>query len=105
LTATHLDAKVILTIRDPERWYASIQQTIFPFLDQLHVDGGPGLPGEVIRGRTFAGRFYDRAPCLVVYAEHNPTVQKTIAPARLLVFDVRQGWGALCAFLGAPIPG
>ncbi|RYE88216.1 MAG: sulfotransferase family protein, partial [Hyphomicrobiales bacterium] len=32
------------------------------------------------------------------------TVQESIDPERLLVFDVRQGWEPLCAFLGVPVP-
>jgi hypothetical protein len=31
-------------------------------------------------------------------------VKATIAPERLLVFDVGQGWAPLCEFLGTPIP-
>jgi hypothetical protein len=27
-----------------------------------------------------------------------------IPPERLLVFDVKQGWGPLCAFLGVAVP-
>lgn len=28
----------------------------------------------------------------------------TKQPWRLLVFDVREGWGPLCRFLGKPVP-
>jgi Sulfotransferase domain len=31
-------------------------------------------------------------------------VQEAIAPNRRLVFDVKQGWQPLCAFLGVPVP-
>lgn len=31
-------------------------------------------------------------------------MQRTVPPERLLVFDVRQGWEPLCAFLGVPVP-
>ena len=40
----------------------------------------------------------------VVFAQHNLEVQETIAPERLLVFEVKQGWEPLCAFLGVPVP-
>src|ERR687890_439037 len=33
LTAAHPQAKVVLTVRDPEGWYDSIQATIFSVLD------------------------------------------------------------------------
>jgi hypothetical protein len=28
----------------------------------------------------------------------------TIAPERLLIYEVGQGWAPLCAFLGVPVP-
>src|SRR3712207_9353761 len=38
--------------------------------------------------------------CQAVFAEHNRAVRETIAADRLLAFDVKEGWGPLCAFLG-----
>ena len=54
--------------------------------------------------RTFEGRLTDRAHCQAVFAQHNQAVQEAMAPDRLLVFDVKQGWQPLCAFLGVPVP-
>jgi hypothetical protein len=31
-------------------------------------------------------------------------VQEMIAPERLLVFDIKEGWEPLCAFLDVPVP-
>jgi hypothetical protein len=39
-----------------------------------------------------------------VYERHNAEVRRTIEPQRLLVYDVAQGWGPLCRFLGVPVP-
>lgn len=100
LTAAHPRAKVILTVRDPERWYDSIQATIFSVLDGV----GPGVSHDIIYTRTFNGRLRDRAHCQAVFARHNQAVRETIAPDRLLVFDVAAGWKPLCAFLGVPAP-
>lgn len=46
-------------------------------------------------GETAATEFFD------AYTE---TVKATVPADRLLVFDVRQGWGPLCQFLGVPVP-
>ncbi len=100
LTAAHPQAKVVLTIRDPQRWYDSIRATIFPVLDGV----GPGVSHDIIYTRTFNGRLTDRAHCQAVFARHNQAVQESIGPERLLVFDVEAGWGPLCAFLGVPVP-
>ena len=100
LTAAHPEAKVVLTVRDPERWYDSILATIFSLPDDQLPDG----PREIIFTRTFGGLLTDRAQCQAVVAQHNQTVQESIAADRLLVFDVKDGWESLCAFLDVPVP-
>lgn len=104
LTSAHPEARVILSLRDPERWYTSISATIFPFLHLLAATGDVSLPGDIILERTFAHRASDRAHCLSVFAAHNQAVRDAIAPDRLLIFDPKEGWGPLCAFLGVPVP-
>lgn len=54
--------------------------------------GGTSLPGAVVMERTFGRLAADRACVLAVFEEHNRMVRETIAPERLLVFDVREGW-------------
>ncbi|WP_304440382.1 sulfotransferase, partial [Frankia sp. EI5c] len=39
-----------------------------------------------------------------VFTQHNEAVRREISADRLLVFDVAQGWGPLCDFLGVPVP-
>jgi hypothetical protein len=122
LVAAHPDAKVILTVRDPARWYESTLATIFgvraradesPLARAAMRLLGAVIPGmregfqvvdDVIWEGTFGGRFADREHALRVYADHIRDVQATVPADRLLVFDVREGWGPLCAFLGVPVP-
>jgi len=122
LTSAHPEAKVILTVRDPERWYASTLATIFTFSSRAHA-GDPlstrvrqrlvrsMMPGEGLRfiddlvwQGTFDGRFREREYALRVFNEHNQAVQQTIPTDKLLVFDVKQGWEPLCQFLGVSVP-
>lgn len=109
------DAKVILTVReDEEVWLASLMETMWygsehwlnkvlkrldqltwkrrKFLDPLWkymYDGD--LPTHGIRR----------------YREHNAMVKRLCeeeGKGRLLVFDVKEGWGPLCKFLGREVP-
>ena len=59
---------------------------------------------KAILGETFDNRFEDKAHAIEVFQKHNQAVRDTIDPTRLLVFDVREGWGPLCRFLEVPVP-
>jgi hypothetical protein len=116
------EAKVLLSVRDPEKWYESCQNTIYPAtaLDPSELDRVPYAAGTVnaadvplitqrminrlIWQRTFQNRFEDRAYAIDVFNRHNEEVRRAVPPERLLVFEARQGWEPLCRFLGAPIP-
>jgi len=52
----------------------------------------------------FDGRIHDREHAKAVYLAHNAKVRDTIPPDRLLVYEVAEGWGPLCDFLGLPVP-
>jgi hypothetical protein len=52
----------------------------------------------------FDARIHDRDHVISVYLAHNARVRETIPADRLLVYEVAQGWGPLCDFLGQPVP-
>jgi hypothetical protein len=103
-------AKVILSVRPADAWYTSFAATIAP-----EIYGPPSSPEpaaverrrmqrETIGEQTFGGRVGDRDHVIATYERHNAEVRRTIAPERLLVFDVTEGWAPLCGFLGVPLP-
>jgi hypothetical protein len=105
------DAKVLLSVRDPEAWYKSVTDTIYQPMKSPAPDGVPELvrlqsemARKAILDETFDNRFEDKAHAIEVFRKHNQAVRDAIDPARLLVFDVREGWGPLCRFLEVPIP-
>ncbi|MFI6905188.1 sulfotransferase family protein [Nonomuraea sp. NPDC050394] len=117
------EAKVVLTVRDPARWRTSMQALISNGPRMLATTGLPPAAEEVLGsmrrlsplldmiGREAFGPEFAMArdlPPVEVATEffelHTETVRRTIAPERLLVFDVREGWEPLCAFLGAEVP-
>lgn len=110
LTARHPAAKVVLTVRDPQRWYDSARGTIFqaalnaPESRDDSVVAGMGALRSIVWDGTFGGRFADREHAVRVFTEHNEAVRREIPADRLLVFEVAQGWQPLCDFLGVPVP-
>jgi hypothetical protein len=104
LAEAYPQAKVILTVRDPEAWFASTQATIFAHdMPDPATSVFESVFNKVI-ARLFDGRMHDRDKLLSVFAAHNAQVQAVIAPGRLLVYDVAEGWGPLCEFLEVPVP-
>lgn len=108
------DAKVLLSVRDPERWYQSCLETIHAIVTKWPMSWvgaympkvGPvhRLTSKLIWRNLFEGRFLDRDFALRRFREHNEEVIRHVPPERLLVFDVKQGWEPLCKFLGVPVP-
>jgi hypothetical protein len=106
LAARYPDAKVILTLRDADKWFDSTQATIFKAMDQL-VAATDNPMGSMVRNvimRMFDYNMHDRAHCIAVYNKHNEDVRKNIPASRLLVFNPAEGWKPLCDFLGVPVP-
>ncbi|MCB8962264.1 MAG: sulfotransferase family protein, partial [Ardenticatenales bacterium] len=48
--------------------------------------------------------FEEKERALAIFADHVAEVKTTVPPEKLLVFDVREGWEPLCAFLEVPVP-
>jgi Sulfotransferase domain len=106
-------AKVILTVRDPDRWYESSRQTIYlarqlfprwlrwlnPQMERFRI-----MLDRVVWHGTFQDRFEDKPYAIDVFNQHIDRVQMSVPQGQLLVYDVREGWGPLCKFLELPIP-
>jgi hypothetical protein len=104
------EARVVLSEREPERWYDSIMNTIYPGSLKARESEDPGIQAwaemifELIWDGTFHGRVEDREHAIDVYLAHNQYVKKQAPAERLLVFEATQGWEPLCRFLGCPVP-
>jgi len=117
LAAAYPKARVILTIRDSERWYESASKTIFArmreFAEALARDDAESIDparrshmrmvNAVVVDKAFGGDLgHDHA--VKVFNAHNAEVRRAIPPERLLVYEAGQGWEPLCAFLDVPVP-
>jgi hypothetical protein len=103
-------SKIILTVRPAEDWWKSFSNTVKlgmdmrehlpdPYARAVHV-----MAHEMIAGQTFHAPLHDRQAALAAYRRNTEEVRDTIPPDRLLVFEIGEGWGPLCRFLGDPEP-
>jgi hypothetical protein len=103
LVAHYPDAKAILTLRDPVRWFESAQTTIFN-VDALPKQADPTLDLGPLVYSMFDNRLKDREHCIDVFNRHNREVIETVPPDRLLQFRVSDGWQPPCTFLDCDVP-
>lgn len=104
------EAKVVLTLRNAESWYASAASTIFPSLEATAQHPDPeirkraSLSRKIVLHKQFNGEYWDKAKTINVYQNHIQTVTSLIPKDNLLCFDVKSGWQPLCSFLGVDVP-
>lgn len=101
------EAKVVLTVRDPESWYRSMSETIIPTMKKTMatIDSPMVKMGEEIIFKHFFGADLDNKSHVVeTFLQHNQSVRDTVPAHQLLEFDARQGWEPLCHFLDIPVP-
>ncbi|MFN8439991.1 MAG: sulfotransferase [Caldilineaceae bacterium] len=114
LMAHYPNAKVLLTVRNPEAWYESCRNTIYAIYRKTTMKlltrlipplrRFLAMNEHMIWQGNFGGRFEDRDYAIAVFNQHNEAVIRSVPPERLLVYDVKQGWEPLCRFLDVPIP-
>jgi len=122
------NAKVLLTVRDPVKWYLSVRNTIRQMAGFMMESLG-ALPMRLIGkmlGRpvgpalftcdstTYLGAKYPHGMFGAVDAGQETAIRffndwtaeviKEVPADRLLVFEVKQGWAPLCKFLDVPEP-
>lgn len=118
LMKAYPDAKIILTHRDPESWYISMQHSIFNW----------GRPSSILRFLSYfhgpdglIGTMFLWLPiCLNIYVGHDWDDEETVKQrylqqydvirnsileeGRLLEFEQPFEWDTLCAFQGVDVP-
>jgi Sulfotransferase domain len=99
-------AKVLHSVRDPDKWFDSTQATIFSERNLGRVTNIPGLQTFFDKAvhSGFADKIHDRDFMVAYFKRHTDDVIRTIPKERLLVYETGSGWEPLCAFLGVPVP-
>ena len=115
ILAAFPEAKVLLSVRDSEAWYASCMKSIHASAQAAsrgELEGGSVevspeamkmINGLIWEG-TFKGRFDDKDFAIDIYESHNEDVKSKVEPDNLLVYEVKEGWQPLCDFLQVPVP-
>jgi hypothetical protein len=107
------DAKVILTMRDPDSWYKSMQRillqrqamlknTVPNEFYQKRIDMTDVIlkKSELLNPETFVDEEYTKA----LYLKHYQEVMEKVPEEKLLVMELGEGWDRLCKFLGKEVP-
>ena len=108
LVNAYPSAKFILTHRNPETWADSFGETIHTAIAGRHQappDKRAWL--EMAYGviaKTGFPEGLSRDQLIAQFNAHNEAAKATIPAERLLVYQVKEGWGPLCEFLGADVP-
>ena len=115
------EAKFILTMRDPEKWYKSFGDTIIkqskPSVGQIMALSFRMIYSKLARQRLkvfkfsgeylkewFPNGFEDKAAAIQFFEEWNQKVKDTIPADKLLICEIKEGWQPICDFLGVPVP-
>ena len=110
LVKAYPKAKIILTTRDPDKWFASGQSSALSETARASYEHAPPELQPILEMNTAMGwdprdpRTHDRGYMTGWLARHNEDVKSAVAPDRLLVFQSADGWEPLCRFLGADVP-
>jgi hypothetical protein len=103
------DIKVILTTRDPEKWYDSLIDTlekhdkvVKPFLFLPSFRAFQQVLDNLIKMTSVEEPVKENS--IKAFVKHNEDVKNFVPEERLLVYSVKDGWEPLCEFLGVPVP-
>jgi len=108
LAAAYPAAKFVLSHRDPESWADSFGETIYTAMARApgappHMQAWLKMAGGVVARSGFPMGL-SRDALIAAFNAHNQAVIAAIPKERLLLFEAKQGWAPLCAFLGVPVP-
>ena len=99
------DAKILLTIRDPNKWFESTNETVMsPELIKFIKKSPFGELMQRIIFDTLDNRMHEREFMVSYFEKRTADIIASVPADRLLVFQVKEGWGPLCEFLGVPVP-
>lgn len=117
LIEAYPEAKVILVIRDFDKWFKSIDDGLLRSLwnpisnfSINYIEPLTGSCAGVAVRKMMLGLFEAhtvqecRQNARETYARHHRTIQEMVPPENLLIYKMGEGWEPICEFLGKPVP-
>jgi hypothetical protein len=99
------EAKVVLTVRDANKWFDSTNETIHSVEFASFIKNSPF--GEMVQKTIWNlmdNCMQDRKHMVDFFTKRTSEIVNSIAADRLLVYHVSEGWEPLCKFLDTPVP-
>jgi len=130
LLGLYPEAKVLLTVRDPKRWYKSAS-FIYYIIGTLNfhqpyawfmtmvglgkwssfmqqecggIETGRGIFPNGVNGKQNRALNKGEEAAVEFFNQHTEEVKSFVPESQLLIFNVRDGWEPLCEFLDVPVP-
>ncbi|MGZ3271773.1 MAG: sulfotransferase family protein [Croceibacterium sp.] len=105
LVAKWPEAKVILTLRDPDSWFESANETVLSSrMRNMLADTPIERFMNASVNQDFGDGIDDRAFMIDYFRRWNDAVIAEVPADKLLMFQAKDGWEPLCEFLGVPVP-
>lgn len=108
ISTTFPDALILLSVRDPDAWWQSASNTIFPamanayFVPDAPDDGWTRMARGMMAG--FSPDWQDEQSAKAAFLAYNDQVRATAPADRLLEWQTGDGWAPICSALGLDVP-
>ena len=102
LIEVYPEAKILLTMRTAESWWASFEATILKII--LTGAKTDNFAQMLVAEQVFDGRPDDREYAIATYSRNTEEVIETVDAQRLLIHNLGDGWTPLCEWLGLQVP-
>jgi hypothetical protein len=106
LMKTYPDALVLLSVRDPGKWWESASETIMRDGAHDHAMITPEWKAMVAAmfAKYWTGDTFQRDAAIAAFKDNTARVLREVPSDRLLVWEAKDGWGPICERLGIAVP-
>jgi len=115
LIEAYPEAQVIVSERDPEKWYSSVNATVgkrvtnwrlvvLALVDPFFLGKWGPFTGTLMQGLFGSGGVADKETALRTYKQLHEEVRDIVPEEKLLEYKLGDGWEPLCQFLNKDVP-